>query len=107
MDRVSTHRLYCLQDKVEETVQQLKGRGFEAVGCAANVSKLDDLKKVVGLAVSTFGSIDVLVSNAAVNPSAGGILETPDWAIDKLFSVNVKSAIQLIREARPHMPKVR
>lgn len=100
-------KLCDLQDKVQETVDALKQKGYEAVGQACNVSSLNDIKAIVQLAVDTFGRIDVLISNAAVNPAAGGILEVPDWAIDKLLAVNVKSAVQLVREARPHMCKAR
>ena len=98
--------MYCLQDKVQETVELLKQKGYEAVGQACNVSKLSDIKAIVKLAVDTYGRIDVLVSNAAVNPASGGILEIPDWAIDKLLGVNIKSPIQLIREVKPHMSQV-
>ena len=51
-------------------------------------------------------SIDVLVSNAAVNPAAGPILQMPDSAIDKILEINIKSAVLLTREVAPHMPKV-
>ena len=34
------------------------------------------------------------------------ILDMPDSAIDKILDVNVKSAIALVREARPHLRKV-
>ena len=91
---------------MDETVQQLTAKGISAVGTSANVGKITDIKRIVDLAVSTYGRIDVLISNAAVNPSAAAILETPDWAIDKLFDVNVKSVVQLLREARPHMAEV-
>ena len=84
----------------------LKKKGYEAVGQACNVSSLNDLKAIVKLAVDTFGRIDVLISNAAVNPAAGGILEVPDWAIDKMLAVNVKSVVQLVREAKPYLGKV-
>lgn len=60
---------------------------------------------MVKLAVDTFGKIDVLISNAAVNPAAGSILEYPDWGIDKMLAVNIRSPIQLVREAHPHMSK--
>ena len=94
-----------MQDKVQETVDLLKTKGYEAVGQACNVGKLEDIKAIVKLAVDTYGRIDVLISNAAVNPAAGGILEVPDWAIDKLLGVNIKSPIQLVREVLPHMSK--
>ena len=50
--------------------------------------------------------IDVLVSNAAVNPAAGPILEMPDAAIDKILDINIKSAILLTRSVLPHMQRV-
>jgi dehydrogenase/reductase SDR family protein 4 len=56
--------------------------------------------------METYGAVDVLVSNAAVNPAAGLILDMPDSAIEKILDVNVKSAILLTKEARPHMSKV-
>lgn len=76
------------------------------VGAAANVGKITDVQQIVELAISTYGRIDVVVSNAAVNPYTGSILDMPESAINKLFDVNVKSVIYLLREARPHMPKV-
>ena len=33
------------------------------------------------------------MSNAAVNPSEGGILGMPESAIDKILDINIKSAI--------------
>jgi dehydrogenase/reductase SDR family protein 4 len=92
---------------VDVTLEQLRNKGFEAVGSAANVSKLEDIQSIVQLAVSSYGRIDVVVSNAAVNPSAKAILDTSDSAIDSLLQINVKSAIQLLREAKPHMSRVR
>jgi NAD(P)-dependent dehydrogenase (short-subunit alcohol dehydrogenase family) len=51
-------------------------------------------------------SIDVLVSNAAVNPTAGPLLSTPLEAMDKILDINVKAALALLqvrtrRGARP------
>lgn len=90
---------------VDDTVKQLEAKGISVVGAAANVGKLEDIKQIVELAFSTYGRIDVVVSNAAVNPFTGSILDTPEWAVDKLFDVNVKSVIYLLREAKPHMAK--
>lgn len=50
-----------------------------------------------------FGKIDILVSNAAVNPAAAPLLETPADAIDKILDINIKSALMLVQEALPHM----
>ena len=91
---------------MDEAIRSLQARGIEIVGCAANVGKKEDLQRLVKLAKDTYGTVDVLVSNAAVNPAAGLILDMPDSAIEKILDVNIKSAILLTKEARPHMSKV-
>ena len=57
------------------------------------------------MSLQEFGHIDILVSNAAVNPTAGNISDTPADAIDKIFDINVKSAALLVKEALPHMSR--
>ncbi|KAJ8433350.1 hypothetical protein Cgig2_020430 [Carnegiea gigantea] len=52
-----------------------------------------------------YGKIDVIVSNAGVNPAPGPVLDTPESALDKLWDVNVKASILLLREAVPHLAK--
>lgn len=49
--------------------------------------------------------VDIVVSNAAVNPSAGPILDTDSAVIDKVLDINVKSAIELVKRVRPHLAK--
>lgn len=44
-----------------------------------------------------YGKIDVVVSNAAANPSLDPILEIKEPVLDKLWDVNVKTAILLLQ----------
>jgi NADP-dependent 3-hydroxy acid dehydrogenase YdfG len=48
-----------------------------------------------------FGRIDVLVSNATVNPFAGPILETPPEAIDKILDINIKAGASYVEAVVP------
>ena len=92
---------------MDEALRDLRACGVEAVGCAAHVGSLPDLQRLAVLARNAYGRVDVLVSNAAVNPSAGLILDMPDSAIDKILEINVKAAITLTREVRPLMHEAR
>lgn len=92
------------QANVDETLRQLKSQGIEAAGCAANVGRPAHLQALVDLAIEQYSKIDILVSNAAVNPAAGDILDMPESAIDKVLDVNIKSAIILAQLVRPHLP---
>lgn len=44
-----------------------------------------------------YGKIDVVVSNAAANPSVDPILEIKESVLDKLWDINVKTAILLLK----------
>ena len=61
---------------------------------------------VFQFALDAFGQIDILVSNAAVNPASGPILEMPESAIDKILNINIKSAILLTKAVAEHLPQV-
>ena len=92
---------------VDKTVQGLQNQGIKAAGIAAHVGDRKQLEALVQFAVDTFGGIDILVSNAAVNPAAGPIMDMPDAVIDKVLAINIKAAIQLAQLARPHLKRVR
>ena len=47
------------------------------------------------------------MSNAAVNPTFGPMLDTEEWAWDKIFEVNVKNAFQLIQETTPYLEETK
>lgn len=44
-----------------------------------------------------YGKIDVVVSNAAVNPSVDSILKTQESVLDKLWDINVKASVLLLQ----------
>lgn len=54
--------------------------------------------------LQAYGRIDVLVSNAVVNPTFGPMLDTPEAAMDKILSINVKAGVLLAQSAATHMP---
>ncbi|KAK9811464.1 hypothetical protein WJX72_004393 [[Myrmecia] bisecta] len=93
------------QANVDEALQKLRAQGIIAAGCVCHVGNPQHLKQLVQFGLASFGKVDVLVSNAAVNPAAGPILDMPDTAIDKILDINIKSAILLCREVVPHLPR--
>lgn len=90
-------------DNVERAVSDLKAANLQVTGMACHVGKAEDRKALFDLVKEQFGGLDILVSNAAVNPYFGSALATPEAAYDKIFDVNVKATFQLIQEAVPLM----
>ena len=52
-----------------------------------------------------FGGVDILVSNAAVNPAIGPILDSEESVYDKIMEINVKAAFMLTKQVLPHLEK--
>lgn len=93
------------QHNVDATVSTLRNEGLDVRGVACHVGNLAAIVALLQATLTVFDRehIDILVSNAAVNPAGGPILQMEDSAIEKILQINVQSAIWLVREAVRHM----
>lgn len=93
-------------ENVTNAVNKLKTAGHKnVIGVKCHVSNAEDRKQLFNEAIKNFGRIDILVSNAAVNPTVGPVSDCTEEAWDKIFDVNVKSSFLLAKEAIPHLRK--
>ncbi len=58
---------HMLEGSLSHTVKQIVDAGGQAIAVAANVSSEDDCQRLVDQAVLTYGGVDILVNNAALN----------------------------------------
>lgn len=93
------------EKNVTNAVEKLKASGYSVSGVVCHVGKADDRERLIKEAQDKFGGIDILVSNAAVNPGVGPVLESPEDVWDKIFDINVKAAYLLSKEVLPHLRK--
>lgn len=93
------------QNNVDDSLKTLQDKGIECVGCVCHVGNRQHVEQFVKLALDTYGQIDVLVSNAAVNPASGPLLSIPESAIDKTLEINIKAAIMLVKATAPHLKR--
>jgi glucose 1-dehydrogenase len=78
-------------EETEEIVAAIEKLGGHAVGVQADVSRADDLHKMVSVAVETYGRLDALVNNAGIETRTS-ILETSEADYERVMDVNLKSA---------------
>ena len=55
-------------------MRQLQSEGLTVAGTACHVGDRSQLQKLIQFTLDTFGGLDILVSNAAVNPASGPIM---------------------------------
>lgn len=91
------------QDAVATVAKDFKEKGWEAIGIACHIGDPSQCEHLISQTMDTYGRIDILVNNAAINPYYGP-LEGSDGAIfDKIMNVNVKAPWLLSNLAQAHM----
>jgi NAD(P)-dependent dehydrogenase (short-subunit alcohol dehydrogenase family) len=79
-------------------VEDLRGQGAEALALHGDMGSVDAPARVVGEAVTRFGGLDGLVSNAGINrPGPLSAYSVDDW--DRVFAVNTRATWLLARAA--------
>lgn len=87
--------------KVVEKELQALGKG-EVAQYEADITKADDVRKLVQYTRDTFGKIDILINNAG-GPPGGGFENFKDEDWQKAFELNLLSYIRIIREVLPDL----
>ncbi|MFB5673344.1 glucose-1-dehydrogenase [Paenibacillus terreus] len=90
--------------EVEALVSRIESYGGKAVGVYGDVSKEEDVKKIVTAAHEQFGSLDVMINNAGIEneiPSEKMTLE--NWK--RVIDVNLTGAFLGCRDAIDYMLK--
>jgi glucose 1-dehydrogenase len=83
---------YVSNPKAEEELERkIASLGETAVGIEADVSKVEDIQRMIDTAVSNFGKLDVMVNNAGIE-TRSSILDTTEAQYEKVLAVNLKSA---------------
>ena len=89
----------------QKTVRSIKEEGGEAIFVECDVSKEEDVLRLVGETIQSFGKLDVLFNNAGINLTEGSVvdMEVSDWR--KVFQVNVDGIFWCSRYAIPELRK--
>ncbi|KAL3443710.1 short-chain dehydrogenase/reductase SDR [Aspergillus insuetus] len=96
-------------DLAQETVDMIKtadgaGRGTgTAIAIVADVTRAEDCHRIVDLAVSTYGRLDILVNNVGIMGAKGSAVDVDMETFMAGLRVNVASMVQMAKYAIPVM----
>lgn len=91
------------QDAIDEVAGEIKSQyGADVLAMDADLSKKEDVDKVLQSTLDTYGTIDVLVLNAG-GPPPGTFDKLSDEQWYQAFELTMMSAVRLIRGALPSM----
>lgn len=78
-------------EATEDLEREILAMGEKAIGVNADVSRVEDLQKLIDAAVAAFGRVDVMVNNAGIETRTS-VLDTSEAQYDKVLAINLKSA---------------
>jgi len=76
--------------KLDQLEQAAAGIDGDVAVFPANAGQIDAAEACVAATIERFGRLDILVNNAATNPSMGATIDAELGAWDKTFQVNVR-----------------
>jgi len=92
------------EDRIRSLARELTGSGGKAIALTTDVTRCEEVKKLVDAAVQAYGRIDVMINNAGLMPQAPlERLKIDEW--DRMVDVNIKGVLYGIAAALPHMKR--
>jgi NAD(P)-dependent dehydrogenase (short-subunit alcohol dehydrogenase family) len=85
---ISSRRPQNLDEALATFVHSTKVRAI-----AAHVGSREEADRLVAATIEQFGSLDVLVNNAATNPNFGPLVDITDSQMQKTYEVNQASVV--------------
>lgn len=85
----------CAPEIVEEILRDCETVGKRPVYFRCDISKEDQVQRMIDQVVQSYGRLDILVNNAGI---------VADW--DKSYEVNTKAMYYCSEAAKPHLAKV-
>lgn len=75
---------------LEAVAQEIRQLGRKALAVAAHVGRMEEIKSLVDRVKGEFGRIDILVNNAATNPTMDQAIDIEERAWDAIMNLNLK-----------------
>ena len=89
-------------DRIKSLADELTRRGGKALAVPTDVTRSEQVKKLVDGAVQAYGRIDVMINNAGLMPQSPlERLRIDEW--DRMIDVNIKGVLYGIAAALPYM----
>jgi NAD(P)-dependent dehydrogenase (short-subunit alcohol dehydrogenase family) len=89
----------------QETVELTKRFGHRAIAVVADVSKPDQIERMVNQTVAEFGTVDILFNNAGIFHPPLRIHEMPIEAWDRCMDLDLRGVFLCMRAVLPIMLK--
>lgn len=85
-------------ESAQQVVQEIKSSGSDAIAIKANVSEIDDIRRLFAEAKAHFGKLHICCSNSGV-VSFGHVKDVTPEEFDRTFNTNTRGQFFVAQEA--------
>jgi NAD(P)-dependent dehydrogenase (short-subunit alcohol dehydrogenase family) len=89
-------------DAVEQVTERMRAAGHDVLGVQADITRQEDVDRLITQTVDYFGRLDVLVNNAG-RSMRGKVLDTTPEQFRDLMELNLIALVRCTRAAVPHL----
>src|SRR5262249_14855800 len=92
------------EDRAKETLEMIEGEGGEATIVTADLADPSAPQRVTDEALASYGTVDILVNNAAISSSTS-LLDTSVELLQQILAVNLAAPFLLMKAVVPVMQR--
>ncbi len=92
------------EEELKKTEEEIKKLNFQVKGLQSDISKEEEVKKMVSETVNQFGGVDILVNNAGIYPTLM-LSQLTEVDIEKVFSINLNGVFLATKYVVEQMKK--
>ena len=87
----------------EKVAEEIRAQGGEATYILTDVSKAEDVKRMIELTIDKYGKLDILFNNAGVRASIVNVVDLTEEEFDRTIDIDLKGVFLCCKYAIPHM----
>ena len=88
--------------KAQSVVRTIEGKGAKAMAIQADVSNVNDIRRLFQASLQHFGRMDFVIANSGMF-NQQSFMETTEEDYDAMFALNAKGAFFTLQEAGKHL----
>lgn len=93
------------EGQVKEAVSTITAKGGQAIALRADVSKSEDVQRMVDETIAALGVPTILYNNAGIEGGSNFLADFPEEEFDRVIAINLRGVFLGMKYVLPHMVK--
>jgi NAD(P)-dependent dehydrogenase (short-subunit alcohol dehydrogenase family) len=91
--------------QARETADEIAKKGGNAIAIRADVSKSEDVRRMVDETVAKFGGLNIVYNNAGIEGDSGFLSNMTEDQFDRVIAINLRGVFLGMKYSLPHLIK--